>query len=134
MEHISHDIFWKMLQVHTSKQNTLRQKAKGSKILSLLIKTMHGNKACQQEGMQFCIDLTTFRKLRSWHLVWSLHGKKMGNNGNSDWLYFWGLQNHWRWWLQLWNLKMLTHWKESYDQPRQHIKKQRHSLCQQMSL
>ena len=38
-------------------------------------KTMHGNKACQQEGMQFCIDLTTFRKLRSWHLVPSLHGK-----------------------------------------------------------
>ena len=23
-------------------------------------------------------------------------------------------------------LKMLTHWKKSYDQPRQHIKKQRH--------
>ena len=25
-------------------------------------------------------------------------------------------------------LKMLTPWKESYDQPRQHIKKQRHTL------
>ena len=31
-----------------------------------------------------------------------------------------------RWWLQPWNEKMLTPWKESYDQPRQHIKKQRH--------
>ena len=31
-----------------------------------------------------------------------------------------------RWWLQPWNLKMLTPWKKSYDQPRQHIKKQRH--------
>ena len=40
--------------------------------------------------------------------------------------YFWGLQNHCRWWLQPWNQKMLTPWKDSYDQPRQHIKKQRH--------
>ena len=39
---------------------------------------------------------------------------------------FFGLQNHYRWWLQPWNEKMLTPWKESYDQPRQHIKKQRH--------
>ena len=40
--------------------------------------------------------------------------------------YFSGLQNHCRWWLQPWNQKMLTPWKESYDQPRQHIKKQRY--------
>ena len=39
---------------------------------------------------------------------------------------FLGLQNHCRWWLQPWNYKMLTPWKESYDQSRQHIKKQRH--------
>ena len=32
--------------------------------------------------------------------------------------YFLGLQNHCRWWLQPWNQKMLTPWKESYDQPR----------------
>ena len=37
-----------------------------------------------------------------------------------------GLQNHCRWWLQPWNLKTLAPWKTSYDQPRQHIKKQRH--------
>ena len=30
---------------------------------------------------------------------------------------------------QPWNLKMLTLWKKSYDQPRQHIKKQRHYLA-----
>ena len=29
-----------------------------------------------------------------------------------------GLQNHCRWWLQPWNYKALTPWKESYDQPR----------------
>ena len=33
-------------------------------------------------------------------------------------LYFGGLQNHCRWWLQPWNYKTLTPWKESYDQPR----------------
>ena len=51
---------------------------------------------------------------------------RWGNSGNSGWLYFGGLQNHCRWWLQPWNEKTLTPWKESYDQPRQHIKKQRH--------
>ena len=29
-----------------------------------------------------------------------------------------GFKNHCRWWLQPWNLKTLTPWKESYDQPR----------------
>ena len=41
-------------------------------------------------------------------------------------LYFGGLQNHCRWWLQPWNEKTLTPWKKSYGQSRQHIKKQRH--------
>ena len=36
------------------------------------------------------------------------------------------LQNHCRWWLQPWNQKTLAPWKKSYDQPRQHIKKQTH--------
>ena len=31
---------------------------------------------------------------------------------------FGGLQTHCRWWLQPWNSKLLTPWKESYDQPR----------------
>ena len=47
------------------------------------------------------------------------------NSGNSARLYFLGLQNHCRWWLQPWNEKMLIPCKESYDQPRLHIKKQR---------
>ena len=37
-----------------------------------------------------------------------------------------GLQNHCRWWLQSWNEKTLAPVKNSYDQPRQNIKKQRH--------
>ena len=38
-----------------------------------------------------------FRKLRSWHLVPSLHDKQMGNSRNCERLSFWGLQNHCRW-------------------------------------
>ena len=49
------------------------------------------------------------------------------NSRNSGKLFILGgLQNHCRWWLQPWYLKTLTPWKKSYDQPRQHIKKQRH--------
>ena len=51
---------------------------------------------------------------------------RWGNIGNSDRLYFLGLQNHSRCWLQPLNQKTLAPWKESYDQPRQNIEKQRH--------
>ena len=54
------------------------------------------------------------------------------NSGNNGKLCFGGLQNHCRWWLQSWNKKTLTPWKKFYDQPRQHIRKQRHyfaSVC-----
>ena len=49
-----------------------------------------------------------------------------GNNGNSDRLYFLGLQYHCGQWLQPWNQTMLALWKKSNDKPRQCIKKQRH--------
>ena len=51
---------------------------------------------------------------------WEIDGETV-----SDFI-FGGLQDHCKWWLQPWNYKMPTPWKESYDQPRQHIKKQRH--------
>ena len=51
---------------------------------------------------------------------------RWGNSRNSDRLYFSGLQNHCRWWLQPWNYKKPAPWKKSYNQSRQHIKKQRH--------
>ena len=53
--------------------------------------------------------------------------------GNSAWLYFWGFQNHYRWWLQPWNEKTLFG-RKSYDQPRQHIKKQRLTLSTKVCL
>ena len=39
------------------------------------------------------------------------------------------VQNHCKWWLQPWNEKTFAPWKKSYDQPRQHIKKQRHHFA-----
>ena len=53
---------------------------------------------------------------------WQIDGETMKTMR----LYFGGLQNHCRWWLQPWNEKTLAPWKKSYDQPRQHIKKQRY--------
>ena len=61
------------------------------------------------------------------HGIWS-HHLMANRRGNRGWLYFFGFQNHCRWWFQPWNLKTLNPWKESYDQPGQHIKKERH--CQ----
>ena len=59
------------------------------------------------------------------HGIW-FHHFTANRRGNNDSLYFSGLQNHCRWWLQPWNSKTLASWKKNYDQPRQHIKKQRH--------
>ena len=53
---------------------------------------------------------------------------RWGNNGNSERLYFGGLQNHCTRWLQPQNSKMLAPWKKSYDQARQHVENQRHYL------
>ena len=54
---------------------------------------------------------------------------RRGKSGSSDRSSFLRLQNHCRWWLQPWNSKTLAAWKESYDKPRQCIKKQRHHLA-----
>ena len=53
---------------------------------------------------------------------WEINGESVETVSD---FYFGGLQNHCRWWLQPWNQKMLTSWKERYDQLRQHVKKQR---------
>ena len=53
---------------------------------------------------------------------WQIVGETMGTVTD----YFLGLPNHCRWWLQPWNWKTLAPWKKSYDEPRQHIKEQRH--------
>ena len=55
--------------------------------------------------------------------LWEINGETVETVAD---FIFGGLQNHCRWWLQPWYEKMLTPWKESYDQTRQHFKKQRH--------
>ena len=45
----------------------------------------------------------TLKKLRSWHLVHHFMANRWGNNGNSERLSFFVLQNNCRWWLQPWN-------------------------------
>ena len=68
--------------------------------------------------------------LTSIHDHWKqFMANRWGKNGNGNRLYFLGLQNHCRWWLQPWNEKMFAPWRKSYDKPRQHIKKQRHHFA-----
>ena len=43
---------------------------------------------------------------------WQINGETMETVRD----YFSGLQNHCRWWVQPWNKKMLTPWKNSYNQ------------------
>ena len=50
---------------------------------------------------------------------------RWGNNGNNDRLYFWWAPKSLQMVTAAMKLKVLAPWKEGYDQPRQHIKKQR---------
>ena len=54
---------------------------------------------------------------------WQIDGETMETV--KDFFFFFGLQNYCSWWWQPWNEKTLAPWKKSYDQPRQHIRKQR---------
>ena len=68
------------------------------------------------------------QKVRSWHLVPSLHGKRWAINGKSDRLYFLGLKNHWMMTVAM-KLKDTCSLEEKYDKPGQHIKKQRYHFA-----
>ena len=78
-----------------------------------------------------------FKKLRSWHPVPSLHDKEMEWNGIAmetvSGFIFLGFRitadgdyRH--------EIKTLAPWKKSYDQPREHIKKQRHYFTKKVGL
>ena len=84
----------------------------------------------EKAGLKLNIQKTKY------HGIWSHYfmPNRWGNNGNSERLYFWRLQNHCRWWLHPWNEKTLAPWKKSYGQPRQHIKKQRHYFANKVHL
>ena len=59
-----------------------------------------------------------FHPITSWQNRW-------GNNGNNDRLFFWVGPKSLHMMTAAMNLKDAP-WKKSYDQPRQHIKNQRH--------
>ena len=80
------------------------------------------------------VDLKfNIQKLRSWHPVHHFMANRREKSGNEGRFYFLGLENHCRLWLQPWNYKTFAPWKESYDKPRQRIKKQT-SSCKQRSV
>ena len=75
-------------------------------------------------------------KLNIWKpKIWSHHfmANRWGNNGNSARLYFWAPES-----LQMvtaaMKLKDSSSWKESYDQPRQHFKKERYYFANKRSI
>ena len=76
---------------------------------------------CEKVGLKLNIQKTKIMA-SSPITSWQIRGKSR----SSDRFSFLGLQNHYEWWLQPWNLKMLAPWKESYDKTRQCIKKQKH--------
>ena len=69
--------------------------AEGEEVKSLLMKVKEEN---EKPGLKLF-----WRKVRSWHLVLSLHGTLMGKQWKQWETIFLGLQNHCRWWLQPWN-------------------------------
>ena len=89
---------------------TLTAESKELKILLMKVKEESEN-----AGLILYIKKT---KIMASSLItsWPIDGGKIETVTD----YFLGLQNHCRWWLQL------APWKESYDKPRQRIKKQRH--------
>ena len=56
-------------------------------------------------------------------------GNRWGDSGSSVRLFFLGAPKSLQ--IVIAAIKMLTPWKESYDQPRQYIKKQRHYFANQ---
>ena len=68
------------------------------------------------------------QKLRSWHPIPSLHGKSMGKQWKQCQTLFWGAPKSLQMVTAAMKLKVAP-WKKSYDQPRQHIKKQRHNFA-----
>jgi len=56
---------------------------------------MKGKEESEKVGLKLNIQKTN-------HGIWSHHfmANRWGNSGNNDRLYFFGLQNHYRWWRQ----------------------------------
>ena len=58
----------------------------------------------QHQGLfKWVSSLHQVAKVLEFQLQHHIMANRWGNSGNSGWLYFFGLQNHCRWWLQPWN-------------------------------
>ena len=70
------------------------------------------------------------------HSIWSHHfmGNRWGKSGKSVKLYFGGAPKPLQMVTLPWNWMTLTPWKKSYNQARQHIKKQRHYFANKVCL
>ena len=77
---------------------------------------------------------STFRNLRSWQLVPFPHGKQMGKQRKQGETLFSGAPKLLQMVTAAKELKDVCSLQEIYDQPRQNIKKQRHSLSTQVHL
>ena len=70
-------------------------------------------------GVKLNIQKTKDHDIQSHHFM----ANKWGNSGNSDRLYFFCAPKSLQMVTAAMKLKTLAPWKETYDQPRQHIKK-----------
>ena len=75
--------------------NTTLMAENEEKLKSLLMKVKEES---EKAGLKLNIQKTKIMR-RSNHLM----GNRWGDSGSSIRLYFFGLQNHCRWWLQSWN-------------------------------
>ena len=81
---------------------------------------MKVKKESKESGLKLIIQNTKI--IRSRHFM----ANRWGNKGNSEKLYFGRAPKSLQMVTTAMKLKTLAPWKKSYDQPRQHIKKQRH--------
>ena len=84
----------------------------------------------EKDGLGLNIQKTKIMTL-SPNTLWQIEGEKVETV--TDFIFFACKITAGRRWPQPWNLKIFAPWKESYDEPGQHIKKER-SLCQQKSI
>ena len=94
---------------------------KGGGLKSLLMKVKDESK---NTGLKFNIQKTKILAF-SPIISWEIEGEKVFSLFSNR-FYFLGFPNHCRWWQQPRNEKTLAPWKKTYEQHRQHIKKQRH--------
>ena len=81
----------------------------------------------EREEWKIWLKISTFKELRSWLLIQSLLSKGMEKQWKELRTLFWGVQNCCRCWLH--HEIKTSSWEESYDQTRQHTKKQRHCFA-----